>query len=89
MRVDSRKAWLPLLPLTTAAVAAVQFFAATEAELRAPRPGGFPAWGIWGYRVANVSLNLLNYVWFAKIAAKAVEALAPPKKAKARSGKIA
>jgi hypothetical protein len=50
---------LLLLP----AAAFLQFFADTEVELRRPRPGGFPASGIWGYRIANVALNLLNYWW--------------------------
>uniref|UniRef100_A0A383WC65 TLC domain-containing protein n=1 Tax=Tetradesmus obliquus TaxID=3088 RepID=A0A383WC65_TETOB len=64
-----------------------RFFADTEVELRNPRPNGFPASGIWGYRVANVALNLLNYFWFSKIAAGAVELLFPSKK-KAAQGKI-
>lgn len=58
----------------------LQFFVDTEVELKHPRPDGFPASGIWGYRIANVSLNLLNYYWFYKIATKAVEVLAPAKK---------
>lgn len=41
----------------------LQFFVDTEVELQHPRPNGFPASGIWGYRVANVALNLLNYFW--------------------------
>lgn len=49
----------------------VRFFQATQAELDAPRPGGFSAGGIWGYRIANVSLNALNAVWFSKMATKA------------------
>jgi hypothetical protein len=58
----------------------LQFFVDTEVELKHPRPDGFPASGIWGYRIANVSLNLLNYFWFYKIATKAVQLLAPAKK---------
>ena len=65
-----------------------QFFQDTEVELRQPRPNGFPASGIWGYRVSNVALNLLNYYWFAKIAAKALQMVAPRRKAKSRAGKI-
>ena len=56
-------------------VSPVQFFVDTEVELQHPRPNGFPASGIWGYRIANVSLNLLNYFWFYKIAMKAVQLL--------------
>jgi hypothetical protein len=54
-----------------------QFFVDTEVELKSPRPDGFPASGIWGYRVANVALNLLNYFWFHKIAIKAVQLFKP------------
>ena len=60
----------------------LQFFADTEVELQHPRPNGFPASGIWGYRVANVALNLLNYWWFYRIACKAVQLLAPAKQRK-------
>lgn len=72
-------------PGATAAAAAVvhvtmQFFADTEIELKHPRPNGFPASGIWGYRIANVALNLLNYFWFYRIARKAVQLLGPSKK---------
>jgi hypothetical protein len=52
-----------------------QFFVDTQVELLHPRPHGFPASGIWGYRIANVALNLLNYFWFSKIASKAVQLL--------------
>lgn len=65
----------------------LQFFLDTEVELKHPRPNGFPASGIWGYRIANVALNLLNYYWFSKIAGKAAQLLLP-KKSKARAGKI-
>ena len=53
----------------------VRFFGATQAELDNPRPGGFSPGGIWGYRVANVSLNALNVVWFYKMATKAAKLL--------------
>jgi hypothetical protein len=58
----------------------VQFFVDTEVEQHHPRPNGFPGSGIWGYRIANVALNLLNYYWFYKIALKAVQLVAPSKK---------
>jgi hypothetical protein len=58
----------------------VQFFVDTEVELQHPRPDGFPASGIWGYRIANVALNLLNYYWFYRIAIKAVQLVVPSKK---------
>lgn len=62
-----------------------KFFIDTEVELRHPRPNGFPASGIWGYRIANVSLNLLNYWWFFKIARKAMQLRSPAKpRSKAR-----
>lgn len=48
----------------------------TQVELRHPA-GGFPPSGIWGYRIANVSLNLLNYFWFSKIAKKALQLVGP------------
>ncbi|KAF6256066.1 TLC domain-containing protein [Scenedesmus sp. NREL 46B-D3] len=64
-----------------------RFFVDTAVELRHPRPGGFSASGIWGYRVANVALNLLNYYWFSIMFVKAVELLVPNKK-KAAQGKI-
>jgi hypothetical protein len=63
-----------------------QFFVDTEEELRHP-VGNFSPSGIWGYRIANVALNLLNYFWFLKIASKLVQTLAP-KSRKARTGKI-
>jgi hypothetical protein len=47
------------------------FFGATQKELDAPRPDGFSPAGIWGYRIANVSLNALNAFWFYKMASKA------------------
>lgn len=53
----------------------LQFFIDTEFELQQQRPDGFPASGIWAYRVANVALNLLNYFWFCKLASKAVQQL--------------
>jgi hypothetical protein len=53
----------------------MQFFIDTEVELRHPRPGGFPPSGIWGYRIANVAFNGLNYFWFSKIAGKAAKLL--------------
>jgi len=50
------------------------FFKATQVELDHPRPGGsFSPAGIWGYRIANVSLNALNALWFSKMAGKAVK----------------
>jgi hypothetical protein len=52
-----------------------QFFRATQAELDAPREGGFSPAGIWGYRIANVSLNALNALWFSKMATKAAQLL--------------
>eukprot|EP00879_Flechtneria_rotunda_P026407 GHRR01028156.1.p1 GENE.GHRR01028156.1~~GHRR01028156.1.p1 ORF type:complete len:214 (+),score=55.67 GHRR01028156.1:572-1213(+) len=64
-----------------------KFFVDTEVELRSPRLGGFPAGGIWGYRVANVALNLLNYYWFWKIASKALQ-LFSARSRKAQAGKI-
>jgi hypothetical protein len=51
------------------------FFRATQSELDHPRPGGFSPAGIWGYRIANVSLNALNFVWFSKMAGKAAKLL--------------
>jgi hypothetical protein len=51
----------------------VRFFQATQAELDAPRPDGFSPAGIWGYRIANVSLNALNALWFYKMATKAAK----------------
>jgi hypothetical protein len=45
----------------------LQFFVDTEVELQHPRPNGFPASGIWGYRIANVALNLLNYFWCVRL----------------------
>eukprot|EP00775_Hariotina_reticulata_P003621 gene3621-3884_t len=63
-----------------------RFFVDTEEELRHP-VGNFSPSGIWGYRIANVALNLLNYFWFLKIATKLVETLAP-KSRKACAGKI-
>lgn len=66
----------------------LQFFVDTEVELKHPRPNGFPASGIWGYRVANVALNALNYFWFCKMATKAMQLLAPAKKrSKGRKGR--
>lgn len=53
----------------------VRFFQATQAELDTPRPGGFSAAGIWGYRIANVSLNLLNLKWFSIMLSKAMKQL--------------
>jgi hypothetical protein len=53
----------------------------TQEELAHPRPGGFSPSGIWAYRVANVALNALNYLWFYKMASKAVRLLAAPKAA--------
>lgn len=53
----------------------VRFFQATQAELDSPRPGGFSAGGIWGYRIANVSLNLLNLYWFTLMVRKAAAQL--------------
>ena len=61
----------------------LQFFRDTEVELQHPRPHGFPPSGIWGYRIANVSLNLLNYLWFYKMASKASTLLSKNKKGKA------
>jgi hypothetical protein len=52
------------------------FFGATQAELDHPRPGGFSPAGIWGYRIANVSLNALNAFWFYKMASKVGNLLA-------------
>lgn len=66
---------------------ALQFFSDTEVELRNPRPNGFPASGIWGYRIANVALNLLNYYWFSRIAAKAVQLFAPRKQRSKRKSR--
>lgn len=71
---------LPLFAARMLHLVALQFFVDTEVELQHPRPNGFPASGIWGYRIANVSLNLLNYMWFFKIANKAVQRLAPSSK---------
>lgn len=84
-RVDKQ---LRLPPCARSRRVCAQFFQDTEVELRQPRPGGFPPSGIWGYRVSNVALNLLNYFWFAKIAAKALQMVAPRRKAKSRAGKI-
>ena len=53
----------------------VRFFQATQAELDTPRPDGFSPAGIWGYRIANVSLNALNALWFYKMATKAAKLL--------------
>jgi hypothetical protein len=55
----------------------MQFFVDTEVELKSPRPDGFPASGIWGYRIANIALNLLNYYWFYLIASKALQFFRP------------
>jgi hypothetical protein len=52
------------------------FFNATQKELDTPREGGFSSAGIWGYRIANVSLNALNALWFWKMASKAARLLA-------------
>ncbi len=70
----------PPPPLLLVLLVLLQFFVDTEVELKHPRPNGFPASGIWGYRIANVSLNLLNYFWFYKIASKAVQLFAPGNK---------
>lgn len=60
------------------------FFGATQAELDAPREGGFSPAGIWGYRIANVSLNALNAFWFTKMATKAAKLLRGGKGRKAK-----
>jgi hypothetical protein len=60
----------------------LQFFRDTEVELQHPRPNGFPVSGIWGYRVANVALNMLNYLWFYKMASKASKLLSKRQKGK-------
>lgn len=59
-----------------------KFWMDTEAELSAPRPDGFPASGIWGYRIANLALNSLNYWWFSKIATKVAQAVFKPSRAR-------
>ena len=60
----------------------VRFFQATQVELDHPRPDGFSPAGIWGYRIANVSLNALNAVWFYKMATKAAKLLSGDTKGK-------
>eukprot|EP00873_Tetraselmis_striata_P034949 jgi/Tetstr1/455213/TSEL_042062.t1 len=53
----------------------VDYFLATSAVLAAPGSSRLPAATIWGYRAANVTLNLLNLIWVTKIAAGAAKAL--------------
>lgn len=60
------------------------FFLATQRELDAPR-GSFSPAGIWGYRVANVSLNALNWFWFSKMASRASRLLLGGKRGKKRA----
>lgn len=62
-----------------------KFFQATQAELDHPRAGGFSPGGIWGYRIANVSLNALNAVWFYKMVTKAAKLVAGSSSSKKKS----
>lgn len=51
------------------------FFKVTSRELAWPQVGGISPHLIWLYRLANISLNMLNLFWFYKMAVGAVKLL--------------